>query len=94
MMELQIVAQSILAEMAAKINTQASYYATLTATFDEYAAKEQALVEMCCSTWHAAMELVAKQAGIKIDWRNGNKAKAEPKSRPALRQPEAIYKIN
>lgn len=66
-MELQVVAQSILSEMADHINQQIEYLHTLNG-FESFTGRDQLVTEATIATWKAAMSLVAKQAGIKIKW--------------------------
>lgn len=90
-MELQLVAQSILAEMTKNLNQSIEYYDTLgTHMINEYIGRDQLVAETTIATWQVAMSLVARQAGIRIDWAGGIR-KREPRPKPVLKPIDPIY---
>jgi hypothetical protein len=64
----QIIAQAMIDEMAKEYNKTAAYAANLTGRWDPTVGREEAIMQMSAATWRSAMQVVARQAGIKLVW--------------------------
>lgn len=65
-----IEAQLMLDDLTQQINQQIDWYARLETDWNQWTGREQLICEATIGAYRQSMEIVAKHAGITIQWGN------------------------